>query len=63
MIEGGMNSAAFAVTHPRGRFVAKAVSSRMREQFVLGLETAARLEAGGIPSAPRINDVMGRRAE
>ncbi|OIV39419.1 hypothetical protein BIV57_00840 [Mangrovactinospora gilvigrisea] len=61
-LEGGMNSVAFSITHPRGRLVAKAVPTRQREQFLLGLETAVRVEAGGIPAGAPEPTVDGHLA-
>lgn len=53
VLPGGMNSATWTVTaaeHPGRRWVAKLVRTDQRDGFVLGLEAAARVQRGGIPT-------------
>jgi Ser/Thr protein kinase RdoA (MazF antagonist) len=51
---GGMGSATWFVSQGRRRWVAKAVASALRTQFVGGLRVAAALDAAGIPAGPPV---------
>ncbi|MEW1956627.1 phosphotransferase [Kineococcus sp. NPDC059986] len=49
-LPGGMNSATWTVTGPRGRWVAKAVAPADEAGFVRGLRAAQVVDAAGIPA-------------
>lgn len=59
---GGMTSSVWAVDHPRGRWVAKAVPAKGAREFELGLAIASRLERAGVPAGAPLHTLDGRPA-